>query len=538
MFIPLTKEQYQKARNAGFTHEKIIEMEKRRKEMSVAQPKKEPSYMERVGESSLSGIEQIKKDITSPTDTRSALSRGISATSNAFGVITSPIMEAPGFKQVGELINKGINFAGEQLSNLYPKDLNQIPEAEFQKATQPLQDVSNLGNIANTILLTKGVKETASSVKKGITQAGPIVNKAKATISNLGKKDYNSAIDSLNKSYKTAFVNDQVAVNKQLTKFGSIIGKSPDELVRSLVEEGIIPQVEGKLAKFDNSLTELTNRQNQIAQATQKTLKTIKIPTSLNDFKSSLFKDIKETAAPAELTKSLAEAERTIESYRLKYGDTLMPENLGEIRISANDATKAFDRAIFETDVSNSIGNVVRKRLDHLLPDKTYRMANAEWGRIADLKRVIQVFDNKPINIGVLGGQLGRLAGALTLGGVALPFSGPGSLVIAGIAATYGGDFIANFLRNRKFNVKTQNIIKESLKNNPDILIDLIKESNDVNSKYFIKLLEESPKLLEKPKPGTPQSQINTPINLPKESGTTFEKRQIEQIQSQLKKSK
>jgi len=118
-----------------------------------------PSYLQRVGEDIKQSVQQAEKDI-STQDNRSSLSKGISAVSNIAGAVTAPLAEAPILKQVGEVFSKGINLGGEELSKLYSPEfqasLARMSDDEFKQATQPLQDIQNLGNIANTILMARG----------------------------------------------------------------------------------------------------------------------------------------------------------------------------------------------------------------------------------------------------------------------------------------------------------------------------------------------------------------------------------------------
>jgi hypothetical protein len=513
------------------------------------------SRMAETGERIISGIrekgENVYEAVTGQGEYqgKSAVERGVGATAEAFSAISGVAYNSLSDKvrnsldKIGGGIGKGFQWLTNKIGsepNLV-KLVSENPEY-YNKLGDAYGVLADLGLISGEILGAEAVPAGATTLQKGITQGtkaietgvnkifSPIETKISRKLSSLTPVDYSSAVNSLDKAYKSAFVENKVGVNNKLTKLGSITGKTPDELISNLSKAGIAPEIEGKLAKFDKALDELTKRQNSLAESAQASLKGINAPTTLDELKRLLIEDVKKTADPAELSKSLKEVERTIESYRLKYGDTLLPESLGEIRISANKATSAFDRPIFETDVSNSIGNVVRKKLDDIIPDEAYRKVNAEWGDIADLKKTISIFNNQAVDVGVLGSQLGRLGGALALGGLATPISGPGALVIAGIAATYGGDFVASFLRNRKFSKQAQEIIKQSLKQQPDVLEELINSASKSNATYLQKLLPA-------PKEGAVKSQVNVPINLPAESASSFEQRQIRQIQEQLKGS-
>lgn len=134
-----------------------------------------PNYVERVKQDIKQGFQSAKEDISS-TDNRSAVSKGLSATSNVASAVVSPIAEAPVIKQIGEKLNKGIEFAGDKLADTFSPEFNEgladIPDAEFNKAIQPVEDIANVGNIANTILIAKGGQKGTKLAKEGVVKTG------------------------------------------------------------------------------------------------------------------------------------------------------------------------------------------------------------------------------------------------------------------------------------------------------------------------------------------------------------------------------
>ena len=161
----LTPQQIQDARNKIGTNKTPAENVTGANLLSKI--KGEQNYIERVKQGISQGVEQAKVDINSK-DNRNAVSKGLSAVSSIASAVQTPISELPIVKQIGEGINKGINYTGEQLSKLYSPEfqasLADMSDEDFNEATQPLKDLANAGNIANTILMAKGGQKTASAI--------------------------------------------------------------------------------------------------------------------------------------------------------------------------------------------------------------------------------------------------------------------------------------------------------------------------------------------------------------------------------------
>lgn len=141
----------------------------------------QPGYLSRVVSGVKSAFGQAKEDVTS-TDNRSALSKGVATVSDVASGVVTPLTEAPVLKQVGEVFGKSIDFLGNKLSDLYnPKfqqDLSNMSPEEFSKASQPLKDLANLGNISNNILLAKGVTKAGEVSGKGIAKGANVASDA------------------------------------------------------------------------------------------------------------------------------------------------------------------------------------------------------------------------------------------------------------------------------------------------------------------------------------------------------------------------
>lgn len=179
---------------------------------------KEPNYLQRVNEDIKQGFGQAGSDIVTQ-DNRSSLSKGISAISNVASAVVSPLMEAPGFKQLGDLFTKGINLGGEQLAKLYSPEfkasLANMSDEEFNQATQPLQDLANAGNIANTILLAKGGQEVLKKAKEGVIKTKVELKKSLENTDKISEGLKNVAGEVIPTADR--IVNEQVTKALQLT---------------------------------------------------------------------------------------------------------------------------------------------------------------------------------------------------------------------------------------------------------------------------------------------------------------------------------
>lgn len=237
---------------------------------------KKPNYFQRVGEDIKQGIQGVKEDIQS-NDGRSALSKGISAVSNVASAVISPITEAPGLKQVGEVASKVIEKGGDLLSNVYTPEfqakLAQMSPEEYRKFTQPIQDLANTGNIANTILMAKGGQKTGELAKQGAVKTGEVIkdvtNKTVDATKNVVSKITPESSTIMNKVARLKPTDAQKFKNisgkthgEYLTETGNF--KSPVEIVKNEAKKltDTLNAKDATLSKFrghfkDGSLTDM-----------------------------------------------------------------------------------------------------------------------------------------------------------------------------------------------------------------------------------------------------------------------------------------
>lgn len=340
-----------------------------------------------------------------------------------------------------------------------------------------------------TVRGTRGIKSRALELTDKI-----IPTKIREINKKLNPKDATEATNSLKTIYKDSFVSDKPSINNKLDDLAStqsLRGNkvTPDDLLRGLAETGYVPRVEGKLAKFDDAFDDINLRQERIVNAIDGVLETIPELTTLDELKNWALGVIKKSPQLiGQRSKSGAELNRFFEDFALEFGDKgLSAKDVNRIRVAMNQRTKAFTEDVFVQDVADSIADAARARLDDIAP--SVRLANEQYGRLVSIKKTMDIFHNKPIDVGILGSQLGRYLAVMGAGQVGLGVTGPGGLVIAGIIAHFGGDAFAQLLRNKKFNQKLLGQIVNAVKKDDEIVERLIKEADSANKEILERIL-------------------------------------------------
>ena len=194
MFTPLTKEQYQKAIDSGFTPEKIIEIEKQRKAQNAEQPK---GYLSRVaedytkaGQNIISGVKEsaqtieqgLKKGGISGASevVGGALRSGLRTVGGVAEATFAPIIEAPVIKPVletmGNVISKipGVEVIVKKATELAQK------HPELAKDFQNIIDIATLG----------GGSVAQKPIGTALEKAGVSLEKSGAVAIDTAKKSF------------------------------------------------------------------------------------------------------------------------------------------------------------------------------------------------------------------------------------------------------------------------------------------------------------------------------------------------------------
>lgn len=283
--------------------------------------KQDPTYLQRVGTDIKNNLTQAKTDITS-NDNRSSLSKGVSAISNIASAVTAPLSEAPVFKQIGEVIKKGVELGGEELAKLYTPEfqakLASLSDEEFKQATQPLQDLVNTGNIANTLLMAKGGQKTANLVKDTAIKTGEKVNNIIDSVAENSIKYPNKIVESI--SDKITKIDPQtknILETASLEKFDNYVKAgeealknprllTPLEQAGEKVNTQILPVIKEDLNRIGSqkakSLESVKNV--QVPDATTEAIQFVKDSIKNSKLTKEETKLIKETISQMELGKS------------------------------------------------------------------------------------------------------------------------------------------------------------------------------------------------------------------------------------------
>ena len=365
---------------------------------------------------------------------------------------------------------------------------------------------------------TQTIRNTTPNVIKNFLRRAPPGTKEAAT-------------EALTDAYKKSFVVDNVAVNRALDQqarelsHGAIKYSKDDSLV-GLAKDGYMPVVEGKLASFDNVIDDISARQGRLAEAIDPLLATVPERTTLTQLKNKAAQVLRRSPqVGAQLKKSLRELDSFFDSFQTKYGNDLSALEVNDIRKEMNRRTKAFGDEMFMQDTADAVADATRARIDEMVPDGLVRQTNAEIGRLFGLQRTAEILNNRAINIGILGGQVGRLVSTMGASGIGLNVGGPGGFVIAGIVAHYGGEVVAQILRNRRFDPRLRQVIIEGIKQDDELVQRLIKEAEGANKEALERLMLPAPAETPIPQPprgggaGFPESRPSGVKLIPAEKG-------------------
>ncbi len=309
------------------------------------------------------------------------------------------------------------------------------------------------------------------------------------------------AVSQLAIGLEKSFVVDNSSIRNALTKLATRSSRpgekvTKEQLLKELAEDGYMPRVEGKLAVFDEAIEDMAERRQVMAEGLDAIFekmpdKAISLDKFLERAKASLRSS---PQAASTLNRALSEMDSIFASFRTKFGDKLTPLEVNTIRKEMNRVSKASKGELFVQDTADAVADAARNVIDDFLPSGVAKEANAEIGKLFRMEQTAKILNNKPINVGVLGGQLGRYIGVLGLGvaGGSAIVGGPGALVVAGIAAHIGGTRMASLLRSLRFNDRARQILIEGLQKDKDILNRLLQEASKEDAQYILRQVKLS----------------------------------------------
>ena len=208
-------------------------------------------------------------------------------------------------------------MGGEGLSNLYTpefqKQLASLSDEEFNQVTQPLRDLANTGNIANTILLAKGAKD-AEIGKNTITKGSDTIKSVVDDSGRYPKQIVAKLTDTITPiDAQTRNILDTTSIEKfnNYVKTGEKALKDPRELTPleqagEKVHNQILPNIKEDLnrigAQKSKSLESVKNV--QVPNATVEATNFIKDAVKTSKLTVEETKLVKEMLSQLELGKS------------------------------------------------------------------------------------------------------------------------------------------------------------------------------------------------------------------------------------------
>jgi len=467
------------------------------------------SFLDRAGENIQERGENISQAIsgTEEFEDRSIIGRGVGATAEAFGGFSSTAYEAlpetakNALDKVGGGIGKGFNFLTDKISD--SQFLQEATRGDTSKLEEALKIVSDLGIISGEAL---GAGETAvvanvvkGGVQKGATAIGGQVSKIPLKVvskvddvrnvfraKSLG--DLPEQQIELTKNFRENIIGDKKTLNNKLDKLAQKQGTDSATLLKELIEEGGLPEVDGQTLNYQPFIDSLGREKQSVSTQINRKADQIVELTDINTFKAEALATVSNArASSSQLLSTNAKVEKIFKSFEKKYGQNLTGANINEIRVDMNKAFKAnADR--FEVDAQNSIGGASRRRLEELDPTITEGLAhNSKLNRV---EGVASILKREKISVNEYVERMGGFAGVMLTGGLGISAlaGGPAGLLIAGMGAQIGSKVLAKSLRKRAFSPERFNLIKASLDENPAILQKLINEADAADAALFERL--------------------------------------------------
>lgn len=413
---------------------------------------------------------------------------------------------------IGEKVTQIGQRIGETktVQNLVQK-YNSLPSDSKREVDNALGFAEGLGEIITLGAIKKlsapvidsaiKVVDTAASKTKRVNDL--VKNTTSDTVKKFQNKlqpsDRATAVDSLKQSYEQSFVSDKAGVSNALEKEAARQGTranpvDKDILLRNLAEEGALPVVEGKLGNFRPFMEEISARQGRLAESLDPLLTSAPQKTKISDLIKSAEQTLRRSPQiGVEFKRALNELKSAEKSLTAKYGDTISVLSVNEIRKQMNSITRAFGTDVFKQDAADAIADATRSRLDEVFPDGMVRQTNAEIGRLTGIKNTAKILNNKPIDVGIVGEQLGRYLGVLGGSSLGVLAGGTGGLVIAGILAYWGGNALAAFLRKARFNQPTMQSIIREISKDGDLVKKLVDEADSQNKEFLNRILLPAP---------------------------------------------
>jgi hypothetical protein len=325
-------------------------------------------------------------------------------------------------------------------------------------------------------------------------------------------------VTDLSSAYNDSLVGDLKTYNRKLqeqaqgmSRGGEIV--TQDDLVRALANEGIVPDIRGKLADFTAEIRRIEERQNKLFEQYQPILDASPATANINDFRDFAKRSlVGRRSMAAELDQAEARLDTAIDNIARSLGvdetGMLTAKQIDEMSRIANDRTGAYrDTDVFQADVFSELGRASRLWLEENVPDNAFREVNDEWMRLNNVKETAGNLQNAQIDVGLLGRAIGSYVTTVGATALAAPTGNPAIALIAGMLTKMGGDEVANWMRSRKFSPEVRDVLQKNVLENDAALLDRLKQSatNQDNKNFYDALSRQLPPA----RPGSPRSEVS-----------------------------
>lgn len=480
-------------------------------------PAPQETAFQRVSEDITERGENIQQRIAGEGEfaDKSALERGVGATAEGFGALTSTAYNVLPEKarnlldKIGGGIGKGFNFLVDKISD--SKFLQEaVMSGETEKLESGLQVAADLGIISGEVLGAEGAIKGARLADKGIVKAGEAAvegaRKAGKLISD--NNITNSVVKQFRKATKAAptetlpqqqtlfkqtlkdsVIGDSSAINAKLEKLATEGNVSVDALLDDLIAEGGLPGIKGKKTSYRDFIESSEREFGSISKEKTRLLELDTETFPLESLRETSRSKVGAARAQgADLIPTEKAVDRVFESLKKKYGDTVTKADIDEIRINMNKKFK-LDADAPTTASRKAIGDTSR---EILRKDKIIADALDHQTKLKRVQGTAEALNLKTIAVNEYIEKMGSFAGLMIAAGtgVSALAGGPAGLFMAAMAGNLGSKALARVLRKRMFSPDRLKLIKMSLDEHPDVLKTLIKDANRADKATLKKVID------------------------------------------------
>jgi len=303
----------------------------------------------------------------------------------------------------------------------------------------------------------------------------------------LNPTDRIRAVDDLSQSYRISFFEDRAANLNKIERLSREKGIPENQLLRAVADDGYVPAIDGKLARFGDGIKDAERKIGLISKEQQKLLEPITETTNLKELEKLVLQNVR-GRTDVDLVSTQRQIRQIFKSLTEKHGADPSASQMGKILTEMNRRTGAFDKPVFIEDAKNAVAREARNRLDELNPDST--VLRREQQRLFTTRDTMQIMNNQAVDVGFLTSGLGRFMGVVGAGGIGLTVGGPGGLVVAGLMANMGAKGVANLIRKIRFDPNKVDLIRTGLRGDQDLIRKLFDEANPTDKALIERLIK------------------------------------------------